>query len=139
MDPLSVAASVAGLVAAATSITKTLSALSEPPRLIRSVAAETSALSAIFAQLNGILRSNNNSHTRRERMSMTTVEQFVAILTHCVLTFSELEQEMDGLGVGNTLWDRVKWNSKTDIVREILADLQAQKVSLGLMIGIWSW
>lgn len=141
MDPLSAAASVAGLLSAANQITKTLSFLADAPRLARSVIGETEALAAIFSQLNGFLRGT--MHPKRERMSMTTVDQFVAVLTNCVLTFAELEEELDSLGLedgdGMKLWDRMKWTAKQDTLREILADLQQQKASLNLMIGIWNW
>ncbi|KAF8246608.1 hypothetical protein K440DRAFT_631159, partial [Wilcoxina mikolae CBS 423.85] len=141
MDPLSVAASIAGLASAAAQITTTLSSLADAPRLARSVVGETKALTVIFSQLNGFLRGT--MYPKRERMSMTTVEQFVAILTHCVLTFAELEEELDGLGFedhsdGMKMWDRVRWAAKQDTLREILADLQQQKSSLNLLIGIWN-
>ena len=146
MDPLSVAASLAGLLSAANKITQALLSLHDMPRLARSVSAETKALSAIFSQLNSFLRHSS------QRMSMTTVEQFVTVLTHCVLTFAELEEEIDGcMGgaaedgtAGNStasmaLWDRVKWAAREDTVKAILADLQMEKASLNLMIAIWSW
>ncbi|KAF8545266.1 hypothetical protein BDD12DRAFT_811209 [Trichophaea hybrida] len=140
MDPLSVAASLSGLLSAANKITQTFLSLQDAPRLARSVTAEVTALSAIFAQLNTFLR-----HTT-QRMSMTTVEQFVTTLTHCVLTFAELEEVIDvcmcsdaeGGGSVIGLWNRAKWTARQDTVKEILADLQTQKVSLNLMIGIWS-
>lgn len=71
---------------------------------------------------------------------MTTVEQFVRILGSCVLTFSELEEEIDDLGdpENDGVWSRVKWNQKQTVLREILADLQQQKLSLSLMIGVWN-
>ncbi|KAF8247874.1 hypothetical protein K440DRAFT_661178 [Wilcoxina mikolae CBS 423.85] len=140
MDPLSVAASLSGLRSAANKITQTLLSLQDAPRLARSVTAEITALSATFAQLNTFLR-----HTT-QRMSMTTVEQFVTTLTHCVLTFAELEEVIDGCmcsdaeGGGSVigLWDRAKWTARQETVKEILADLQTQKASLNLMMGIWS-
>ena len=144
MDPLSVAASLAGLLSAANKITQALLSLHDSPRLARSVSAETKALSAIFSQLNNFLRHSS------QRMSMTTVEQFVTVLTHCVLTFAELEEEIDGCmcGAGETgaggssgiaLWDRLKWAAREETVKAILADLQMEKASLNLMIAIWSW
>jgi hypothetical protein len=140
MDPLSVAASVAGLAAAAAKITKSLQALTSADRLARSVAAETEALVAVFSQLNGYLRASNNIDNK-QRMSLTTVDQFVTVMTHAVLTFAELEEELDGLEIGRDPqgWDRVKWAGKQEALKEILADLQQQKLSLNLMIGIWTW
>jgi hypothetical protein len=74
-------------------------------------------------------------------MSLTTVDQFVTVMTHAVLTFAELEEELDGLEIGRDPqgWDRVKWAGKQEALKEILADLQQQKLSLNLMIGIWTW
>lgn len=157
MDPLSVAASVAGLAAAATKIARSLytftASIDDAPRLARNVKCETEALSVIFSQLNGFL--GNTTHAKRSRMSMTTVDQFITLITHCVLTFAELEEELDGINLGTDLmekggdvagagdsmgwWDRVKWAARQDVLKEILVDLQQQKLSLNLMIGIWTW
>jgi hypothetical protein len=142
MDPLSVAASVTGLAGAAAKITKTLQALAGADRLAKSVAVETEALVAVFSQLNGYLRLCGSDSDSKQRMSMTTVEQFVTIVTHAVFTFAELEEELDGLDIGGDDpqgWDRVRWAAKSDTLKEILADLQQQKLSLNLMIGIWTW
>ena len=137
MDILSVSASVVGLVAAATKITTALytftSAVQDAPRIARSVIGETEALTAIFSQLNGALRM------KPDRMSMTTVEQFVGVLTRCVLTFAELEEEIDGLELDKGVVDRVRWTMKQQVLTEIMAELQQQKLSLTLMIGIWNW
>jgi len=155
MDPLSVAASVAGLASAATKIARSLytftASMDDAPRLARNVKSETEALSVIFSQLNGFLR--NTTHAKRSRMSMTTVDQFITLITHCVLTFAELEEELDAIDLGTDAaekggdggggsmrwWDRVKWAARQDVLKEILADLQQQKLSLNLMIGIWTW
>lgn len=156
MDPLSVAASVAGLVAAATKIARSLytftASVDDAPRLARNVKCEIEALSVIFSQLNGFL--SNTTHAKRSRMSMTTVHQFITLITHCVLTFAELEEELDGIELGTDLvqkgadsegtaggmrwWDRIKWTARQDVLKEILVDLQQQKLSLNLMIGIWT-
>lgn len=148
MDPLSVTASIIGILTAAANITNAIcaftSAIQDTPRLARSVSFEIEALSAIFSQLQGFLRQESlerkGSSPLVKRMSMTTVEQFVRILGSCVLTFSELEEEIDDLGdpENDGVWSRVKWNQKQTVLREILADLQQQKLSLSLMIGVWN-
>ncbi|KAI5801209.1 hypothetical protein EDC01DRAFT_512865 [Geopyxis carbonaria] len=142
MDPLSVGASIAGLLSITFKITSTLCRVAcDAPRLVQSVVYETQALGAIFYQLQNYVMGVGKlpQHT-----NMIAIEQVVGILTACVCTFSELEKEIDNLqeGVrGKTKllkpMDLVRWMfSGESALKGLLMELQMQKASLALMLNI---
>ncbi|KAF8540046.1 hypothetical protein BDD12DRAFT_909663 [Trichophaea hybrida] len=94
MDPLSVAASIAGLLALAGKIASTLttsmSSISSAPDVAIHVRNETESLRAMFAQLQTLLLQQT---PRNNRFSTISVDQLVVVLTGCLMAFSELEVE----------------------------------------------
>ena len=69
------------------------------------------------------------------------VDQLVAILSNCVLTFSELEEVIEPLKSDSLLRPArlVLWSRKEHSVSLLLARLQSSKISLNLMLTTLTW
>jgi len=117
MEPLSVGASIAGLITLAGKIVCTLkkfaSTVTSAPEIIHDILRETESLATIFDQFQNLLLQ----HTQLEagHVAVVSVDQLVIMLTGCVMVFSELEAEVNDLGTVDEEvgWrDRVKWVQK---------------------------
>lgn len=93
MDPLSVTASIVGLLAAAGKVGETLtpvvSNFKDAPRAIDSVAAEVQDFRTILSSLQQFLLNLGSASPRR--VALIQLDQVIVTLTDSVLTFSELE------------------------------------------------
>jgi hypothetical protein len=91
MDPLSVTASVVGLLAAAQQVaailSKVRSGIVDTPRLIDRLLSQVNELEICLSSVNKLLARINSASTRR--ISLIQVDQLVATLTEAVFTFSE--------------------------------------------------
>ena len=142
-DPLSVTASVVGLLAVAGKMSNMLYSLvgkaKEAPSLANSVLMEMSDITAAVGQLQKFI----NGHARIDaaRGSLILVEHVLTTLTGCVTTYSELESILDGLNIdsGMGTFDRVVWSLKESSIRGIVQRLQNHKISLTLMLNILQW
>ncbi|KAI5803148.1 Rho GTPase activation protein [Geopyxis carbonaria] len=148
MDPLSVAASVAGLIAStgqiAIAIRNFTSGMKDAPKLALQIMTEVQAINAIICQLKVFLIDTLDARTRQKlriRGCLVLVEEVVTLLTSCVRTCSDLEAEIEGLkivddGKGMRSLDRVKWVMRETTIKGILEQVQTQKSSLTCMMGI---
>ena len=143
MDPLSVTASIVGILAAAAQVSSVLSTFvrntKAAPKLAQAVLVEVNGLSAVLSQLQTYLLGTASSS--KSRASLILVEQVIVTLTECVTTFSELE---DVLGTGRAendfgILDRVKWAMRDSKVSDIQRRLYSNKTSLTLMLTILQW
>ncbi|KAI5779346.1 hypothetical protein EDC01DRAFT_313842 [Geopyxis carbonaria] len=145
-DPLSVAASIVGLLAASAKIASTLYSVSSSAgsasQLLERVRSEILILSGIFGQLQTlVLSANVGDGGQLSGRSNIEVGELVVTLTACVVTFSELEGlvgvfgEDGNDGKGLNMWDRVRWMAREGDVRRIMDDLVSMKVSLNLMLA----
>lgn len=143
MDPLSVMASVVGLLTAAGAVASILStvksSISDAPRLLDHVLREVKDVEIVLSAIHKFLIGISSAPIRR--IALIQVDQLIATLTESVLTFSELEALVKPLEArsGNSLWERVKWAWKEDTVSDILQRLQRHKSSLSLMLNIVQW
>ena len=143
MDPLSVSASVIGITAAAVQASRILKRFidgaSNAPTSARGVLMEITGINACLHQLQGFLLGNEEAE--KVRRSLIMIEQVVVIFTDCVSTFSELEQTLESLQIGEHIRviDRLKWSSKETTISKLLARLQSSKTSLNLMLTILTW
>ena len=143
MDPLSVAASVVGLLGAAHKITTTLHSLvfkvRDAPSLARTVVTEVSDISAALGQLQAYVLGTANANPARSNLIL--LQQVVATLTGCVTTYSELEAAIDGLGINAEMavFDRAVWSIQEPRITAIVQRLQNHKISLTLMLAILQW
>jgi hypothetical protein len=143
MDPLSVMASVVGLLAAAGQVTSVLStvksSIKDAPRSMDHAISEVKAveisLSAIQKFLLGL------SSAPRQRITMIQVDQLLATLTEAVLTFSDLEALVKPLATDSesSMIERIRWCWKEDDVSRIMIRLERHKSSLSLMLNIVQW
>ena len=141
MDPMSVAASVVGLIGAANKICSTLMAFVNSakgaPKLAQNVLIEVSDISACLSQLQKFLlgtRARSHDH-------LIMVEQIIVTLSNCVMIFSELEETIEYLKPEQPMQAGrlVKWVLKEQAVSALLSRLQSSKMSLSLMLTTLSW
>lgn len=138
MDPLSIIASITGILGAAFKISNAASALisswKDAPNSLHNIVSEMAALSACLAQLRPFL-------LRREiapesRMTAISVEQIVIIASSCVLAVSELQETLDSLEPEKPLSKRVKirWSSYEKKINMLRSRVQASASSLNLVL-----
>ena len=143
MDPLSASASLVGLLTAAAQVTKLLTSLiqdaKEAPDSCRSVLREVTGISICLHQLQGFLIGAQEAP--RSRTSLILVEQALVVLSDCVLTFSDLEQNLESLKTENPMGvlDRLKWLNKEPLINKLISRLQASKASLNLILTTLTW
>jgi len=142
MDPLSVTASIVGLLLAAGQVTSAIitikSILSEAPRtdhLLNQVTQVETCLSAIQM----LLFSMNSAS--EQRMALIKVEHLVTTLTQAVLTFSELEALVKKIVTGprTSVMLYLNWTRKQNKLASIMLRLESHKSSLSLMLSIAQW
>ena len=143
MDPISVAASVVGLLGAATKISEVLThfikGVKDAPSLAIRTLTEVEDLKICFRQLQQFIHAEEGR--RRSHTAMVTVDQFVVVLTHAVMTFSELEAAVDGLKTRSSsmINGRFRWITKENTISQLLLRLQASKTSLSLLLTTLTW
>ncbi|KAF5621332.1 Rho guanine nucleotide exchange factor scd1 [Fusarium tjaetaba] len=142
-DPLSVAASIAGLISITVEAVKFLSpyvsAAKETPQVAAHVYSEVQSTQVILMGLQSLtknLRSVNVQHA-----ALIEVNQVVAILTDGVLLYSELHKELQSLwskdGVEKVpLRGRLQWVWKESTFVTLLNRLQSFKSSMTLVLMI---
>lgn len=141
MDPLSVAASVTGLLLAAVQISASLQPFvagsSSAPSLAQTIYYELHDFAAVLSKLQPFVLGS----APPSRASMIDVDQLLITLTGCVCTFSELEKEVGSLKSADRLgvWDRVKWAWAEPTISQLVQRIQSHKLSLNLMLSIFTW
>ena len=143
MDPLSVVASIAGILGAATQVSTSISTLIEKsrkaPKDIRKVKDEVDTIRSVLHQLQALLLGS--AKTNRARTSLILVDQVVVTLSACVSTFSELDVTVGTLVSDERLglMDRLRWSMRASAIDDCLKNLQTQKSSLTLILTILTW
>lgn len=131
MDPLSVAASVVGLLAAGAKITTFLSNLtgnmSDAPQLAQSLVMEISGIKTAAASLQTYI--TGRTQISAERGSLILLEHMLTTLTGCVTTYSELHVIVADLNVDGdmSILDRLKWARHESKLAAIAQQLQNHK------------
>lgn len=142
MDPISVSASIAGLITAAVQVSALLK------RLVDSVQGAPQSAQNVLIEVNGIGLCLNQlqeyilgtQSVSRSRTSFIMIEQVVVVLTDCVTIFSELEQILATLQLdAMKVIDKLKWSTKEASILQLLARLQTSKTSLSLMLTTLTW
>ena len=140
MDPLSVIASITGILAAAFKISNAASALilgwKDAPNSLHGIVSEMAALSACLAQLRPFL--SRREIAPKSRMAAISVEQIVIIASSCVLAVSELQETLDALEPEKPLSKRVKlrWSSYEKKINMLRSCVQASASSLNLVLTV---
>jgi cell division control protein 24 len=145
MDPLSVAASIAGLATAAGEVAKILkpyvSAASETvPPIALQVYAEVESTRTILSAVQRLI----NNLSLAKNTSLIQVDDVVAVLTDGVLVYSDLEEAIGELRIelpadSIPLRSRLLWAHKESKVKSLLTRLQGFKSSTSLILNLLNW
>lgn len=143
MDPLSVSASVVGLLAAGCKISSALfvvvNSTREAPKSAQSLLWEIADISAALGSLQSFV--TGHAQASAERGGLILLEHVLTTLTGCVTTYSDLQFIVDGLKIDEHmgLVDRAKWMMQESSIGVLVGRLQNHKASLTLMLGILQW
>jgi cell division control protein 24 len=142
-DPLSVAASVAGLISITVEAVKFLSpyvsAAKETPQVEAHVYSEVQSTQVILMGLQNLTKSLGS--VKVQHAVLIGVDQIVAILTDGVLLYSELHKELQSLRAKDgmekvPLRGRLQWVWKENTFITLLSRLQSFKSSMALVLMI---
>ncbi|KAM0543995.1 hypothetical protein ACHAPJ_012020 [Fusarium lateritium] len=142
-DPLSVAASIAGLISITVEAAKYLrpyiSAAKETPQVAAHVYSEVQSTQVILSGLQEL--TNNLGSVQARHAALIGVNQVVTILTDGVLLFSELHEELRSLSPKDEveripLRARLQWARKEGTFATLLTRLQGFKSSMTLVLMI---
>jgi len=136
MDPLSIAASVTGLVLFSAKVVGFLSEVRDAPTVAGDLLAEVQAMHLIFEQLRNFV--HRFADHDKQCISRIDINGLVTILTGCVCTFSEIDGLLENCDRNAkrpqlNLWDRSKWATKTSDITRLVGKLQSYKSSLTLL------
>ena len=143
MEPLSITASIAGILLAAKAVSKyigvAISKTEKAPAEIEMLQTEVDTIYAIVCKLEAILLGDTVPKT--SRTSMILIDQVVVSLAACVKIFSDLDSFVRALDDdGKTKFiDRLRWAQKSRAIQELLQKIQTQKSSLTLLLSILTW
>jgi Fungal N-terminal domain of STAND proteins len=143
MDPLSVSASVAGLLTAGQQISSLVGNVVASRRNgckeINGIRSSLKTLRSILLQLQVLLLGQ--ATVNRKRASMILVDEILATLAACVMTFSDIHGCLKSIDSDEQLdlLDSVRWAGKTKEMAGFLRALEAHKSSLSLIVNILTW
>jgi hypothetical protein len=139
MDPISLAASVAGILGLAGKLAITISGFvasaQSAPQLATHAVNEINSLVTIFAQLKGLALQNSPAR------NFITVDQLVVVISGCVITLAELDKELEGLEDRDNMdvWERIKWVNREPTIKALVDRLGVHKSSLNLLLTTLLW
>lgn len=142
-DPLSVAASIAGLISITVEAGKFLrpyvSAARETPPIAAHVYSEVQSIEIILNGLQNVTSSLSSVHSRNA--ALIGVNQVITVLTDGVLLFSDLQDELRSLSPKNEddgipMRTRLRWVRKEGTLTALLTRLQGFKSSMTLVLLI---
>ena len=117
-----------------------VSATRDTPKIVTQVHSEVVQSRIVLLALEEL--ANNLSSVPVKRAALIQVDQLVAVFTHGVLLFSELESSLPSTPsaeASNTkvpLWSRLEWARKESTFSALLTRLQGFKVSISLMLNL---
>lgn len=124
MDPLSVTASITGLLAAGAQVVILLQRVIHAPSIPQTVGVNIQHFIGVLSQLHLFVMGETSADP--SRTSMIVVQQTQIVVTGYVLTFCELHVAVDRLGqlAGKMgIRDRVKWALAEPSIRDLLQRL----------------
>ncbi|KAI8240351.1 modin [Colletotrichum sp. SAR 10_99] len=139
-DPLSIASSIVGILAAAGKLIEILgpyiSAAKDTPKIAVSVHAEVVNSRIILSALHSLL--DNLGAASRNRALLVSIDDLIAVFTNGVFIFSELEGSVSPMGLSGTdrIRARMQWARKESELSGILTRLQAFKNTTLLLLNI---
>jgi len=143
MDPLSVAASIAGLLSAAKEVSSIIRRIASSRKTgiqeINEILITVQILRSVLLHLQLLLCSP--SVISAAGSSLIMVEEVVVTLSGCVMTFSDLDGCIRDLDTEDRLGflDSARWATRTPELKKYLDKLESHKSSLGLILNILTW
>jgi hypothetical protein len=147
MDPLSVSASIAGILTAAGTVILILSKITDAPQSVQDIHTEVVHIELVFKALQRFL--DTTTRIASERAALISFEDVIVILTQTVLVFSELETLIRSFAsqsnregpVSSRLsaWRRITWVFQQPAALRLVNQLQRHKASLTLILQIIQW
>lgn len=145
MDPLSVTASIVGILAVEAKTGKllqvTISSTRDVPHILTPLACEVHEVEAALSPLQILLA--DLSLTPTHRAALVQVDHLIVTLTQAVLTFSDLETAVAPFltprGGNVPLRTRLKWTRAESQCTKIVERLQRHKASISVMLNILQW
>ncbi|KAF2847552.1 hypothetical protein T440DRAFT_510024 [Plenodomus tracheiphilus IPT5] len=142
MDPLSITASIVGILAAAAKIGEMLhgviSTAKDAPQVLKSLACEVREIRAACLALHTLIDEISSAPVRRA--ALIQIEDLAITFTGTVLTLSELEEALAPFSISHgrrtPLKLRLRWNQAEGSCMKIVDRLQRHKVSISLMLNI---
>ena len=134
-DPLSIVATVAGLLGTATNIYSVLSdfisSAVDAPNSARFMLAAVEEMKSALESVKQLIDTASSLPSKRK--AMIQLDHLTITFSHCILTLSELESLVcfkDGF------MHRLKWAWEEKKVLRLLSYLESQKASLLLMVTV---
>lgn len=145
MDPLSIAASVAGLTTICVAIAKTLCTVCDKlkgaSQVVNSLRSEARTISFSLSQLQTILLGDADSVPSKALLDPELLSTVDIALTGCSVTLSCLEEEIRSLvgklarEEGMSFVDRAEVGWKDDKFKELLQQLRGQYGAIALLLN----
>jgi cell division control protein 24 len=140
VEPLSVAASIAGLLSLAGQIynvlDKFITDTQDAPVFANEVLVEVHAFRNSLQALQSLLQSSAFSAARA---ALVSSESVVIACTDATLLFSKIEAEVTSLVHGDGFFTRVRPTQKKTKLEALVTRLQWQKTTLILQLNILQW
>ncbi len=145
-DPLSITASVTGLLSVAGKVTTILSAfiysVSDAPSSARAALAAVEEMRMVLSSVQKVM--DTLSRLPRERKEMIHVRHLVVTFREAICSFSELEAMVNPANYASATrspskWDRVKWVLEEERIGKSVQRLEVHKNSLSTMLSILHW
>lgn len=139
MEPLSIIASITGILMASTKVSSLLSQIQDAPSTISGILAEVGHVRIVFTALKRF--TDDSIQMRGSRASLIQLDDFIVILTQTALVFSELETLVAPLSSKGGLsgWRRLNWARQEPTALRLLNRLQRHETSLSLLLQIIQW
>ena len=143
MDPVSIAASIVGLITAASKVSEALIVFIEvvrnAPKLARDVLGEVSDISASLLQLQRFL--SDTGVISRSHEELLKVDQIRIVLSNCMLVFAQMEELVEPLRSYDPYRParRIQWTLKGRKIQRLLGRLKSSEKSLTLMLVTLTW
>jgi hypothetical protein len=141
MEILSIAAAVAGIVNAATRVSRILAQIVDAPSSLADVLSEVNLIKLVFEALKDLIERKTT--LAPGRAALIQLDTIVVVLTQTVLVFSELEARVASLSsegqVKLSRWQRVLWTWKQAGASRLVNQLHRHQTTLSVILHILQW
>ncbi len=136
MDPLSISASVAGLIPISTQVLSIIGAIkSKNNKGLEALSREVVSVRGILCQIQQIIQFQSTKPTK----SAEWLEALNNTLDNCGDTYLTLQKELQGLQSNSKLDSlkiKVKWTLKENDIQEMMRRLESYKLNLDLLLSV---